>query len=135
MDTYPKVLFIGTSELLAQFQESIPHIPVSKKDRQEIIQQIMIVLLDNFDSFRFQLAQLPDFMPLYPNPILNSPTNRENLAIAVHQLGMNIYTKLEQMGAFAPQARCGGLGFFPYYLDRVIGDDIMLKYIDDEKAS
>ena len=81
---YPQTLIVSSCDLVESFQKAIPQIKLRKADYAEIIQQIMIVMLDNFHTFRFSLAQLPNFMPLYPNDTLLTQDSKEQLAIAVH---------------------------------------------------
>jgi len=130
--TYPQGMIVSTYDAVKVFRDSAKSLNLRDSEVEDILAGIVVIMLDDFQNFAGNLATLPDFTRMYPNPMLISSSNREALAVLTHQLGWKVYARLESLGAFSLQKQPGALGYFPYYLHQVLADDLVLSYCTDE---
>lgn len=133
--SYPETLILETNDFVEEFKVTVKHLELNPKDVTEIVSGIVICMLDDFHRFPFILSRLPDFSRLYQNPHLQRKAAREELAVATHRLGCLIYDRCKSIGAFVPHLTQGGLGYFPYYLRKMITNDAVLTFIADDIPS
>jgi hypothetical protein len=125
---YPPGMIVASNDILLAFRQAVSPFNLREKEIKDIVDGIIVIMLDDFYNFTTRLQREPNFTRMYPNPTLVSSQNRMLLAEATQILGYALYDRLEHLGAFSIHRTPGGLGYFPFYSEGLVRDDIILKY-------
>lgn len=128
---YAKNMILPTADLVQVFNQACGDSfgTIGMVDVQEILAQIVCVLLDDDERTEEGLRKLPDVERLiYFNRIdkdlLGTRYSAQfaHFRSAVHTLAYALRDRLVEYGAYSS-------GEFPYFLDRMLGYDIVLSHL------